>query len=47
VPIDVTINSIKDASILNMHLPVIRSKFPLGDRFALAICGCGKDINPV
>lgn len=39
--------AIKDASILNMTIPQIRKKFPIGDRISLALCGCGKSLNPV
>jgi hypothetical protein len=47
IPIDVSMSTIKEASILNMNIPLIRKKFPLGDRISLALCGCGKSLNPV
>jgi jouberin len=40
-------SSIRDPSVPNMQLPLIRSKFPLGDRISLALCGCGNNLTPV
>lgn len=40
-------NSIKEPSRPNMQGPTIRSKYPLGDRFSLALCGCYVEQDPV
>lgn len=39
-------NTIKEPSMPNMQGPTIRSKYPLGDRVSLAMCGCYSDVNP-
>ena len=46
-PIDVSMNSIKDPSVLKMNHPAIRSKYPVNDRISLALCGCCTNVSPI
>ena len=43
---EIAINDSKEASVPNMQLPAIRSKFPLSDRISLALCSCSTTMPP-
>ena len=44
---DVSINSIREASVPNLAIPQLRSKYPLSDRMALSLTQCcGNHLSP-